>query len=106
MKTKLVLELEQDLIDRAKRYAETSGKSVSQIVAKRDNNTKLTLAQVAIQPDLTKIKRKMLSVLQAAEKDEWVIFPEGTLSGYFPEQDNYFRHLDKAELEQALADIA
>ena len=67
---------------------------------------KLTLAQVIIEPDPTKNKEKMLSVLQAAEKDEWVIFPEGTLSGYFPEQDGYFKDLDKAELEDAVAHIA
>ena len=67
---------------------------------------KLTIAQFAIKPYIGANKDKILSVLHAAERNEWIIFPEGALSGYFPEKDNYFEELDRVELTNAMTEIA
>ena len=67
---------------------------------------KLTISQFAIEPDIGANKNKMLSVLQSAGRNEWIIFPEGALSGYFPDRDGYFEKLDRAELANAMTEIA
>ena len=67
---------------------------------------KLTIAQFTIGPHIGANKGKILSVLQSAGRNEWIIFPEGALSGYFPEKDSYFEELDGAELTNAMAEIA
>jgi len=68
MKTKLVLELEQDLIDRAKRYAETSGKSVSQIVA--DYFAILDSEAAVDKEPLPPITRSLSGILKGEDVDE------------------------------------
>ena len=47
---------------------------------------KIKVAQLAIARDISRNRAKVLEVLEAVEPGEWVVFPEGTLSGYFPGQ--------------------
>ncbi|MCP4609570.1 MAG: carbon-nitrogen hydrolase family protein [Planctomycetes bacterium] len=67
---------------------------------------KLTISQFSIEPDIGANKDKMLSVIQSAGRNEWIIFPEGALSGYFPDKGSYFEELDRAELTNAMTEIA
>ena len=67
---------------------------------------KLTISQFSIGPDIGANKDKILSVLQSAGRNEWIIFPEGALSGYFPDKESYFEELDRAELTNAMTEIA
>ena len=68
MKTKLVLELEQDLVDSAERYAEASGKSVSQIVAGYFAvlDSKATIDEASLPP----ITRSLSGILRGEDVDE------------------------------------
>ena len=74
MQAKLTLELEQTLIERAERYAEASGKSVSQVVA--DYFAQLDEAFGETLPPIT---RSLSGVLAGTEADK----------------TDYYRHLEK-----------
>ena len=46
---------------------------------------KIKIAQLSIGRDIDANKNKILDTLESAQKNEWVIFPEGVLSGYYPD---------------------
>lgn len=66
---------------------------------------KIHLAQLVVENELpvnfTKIKR----VLAGVQAGEWVVFPEASLSGYFPDDPHYTSRLNAAEIEQAIVEI-
>lgn len=66
---------------------------------------KLSLAQLIVTTDITVNTSKILSVLDRADIDEWVVFPEGMISGYYPEDPDYIRHIDKEALFSAISTI-
>lgn len=68
MQAKLTLELEQDLIERAERHAEVSGKSVSQLVA--DYFALLGQEKELGEGALPPITRSLSGILEGAETDE------------------------------------
>ncbi len=68
MQTKLTLELERDLIERAERHAEVSGKSVSQLVA--DCLALLGQEKELGEGALPPITRSLSGILEGAEVDE------------------------------------
>ena len=68
MQTKLTLRLEEKLIERAKRYAEASGKSVSQIVA--DYFAVLDSENSADKTVLLPITRSLSGVLKDKDVNE------------------------------------
>jgi predicted amidohydrolase len=55
---------------------------------------KITLAQLPISEDIKKNQYLMIKTLSSAKKDEWVVFPEGMLSGYFPQEQSFIQSID------------
>ncbi len=66
---------------------------------------KIKLVQMSVQPELATNLAKMMTALDGAQPEEWVVFPEGMLSGYFPEQPGYLDNLDAEAILDAIEDI-
>jgi predicted amidohydrolase len=66
---------------------------------------KTTIAQRQVSDNLGANLAGMLAVLDAAQPQEWVVFPEGMLSGYAPEQADFTQRLDTAMIESGIQEI-
>ena len=66
---------------------------------------RVTIAQLCVERAVARNKEKILAVARAAQPDDWVVFPEGALSGYFPEEDGFLRDLDPEELDEAIREV-
>jgi predicted amidohydrolase len=67
---------------------------------------KITLVQMDVGRDLVGNTNKILSVLQSAQRGEWIAFPEGALTGYFPEEPDFLGRNNQEAVERAIQDIA
>ncbi len=65
----------------------------------------IRLAQLAVGRDLAANLRRVLGVLGDSARDELVVFPEGMLSGYAPDDEHYSARLDAAAIERAIEDV-
>ena len=50
---------------------------------------KIHLAQLVVENDLAVNFAKIRRVMAGVQADEWVVFPEASLSGYFPDDPAY-----------------
>jgi predicted amidohydrolase len=66
---------------------------------------KIRIAQLGVRQEVAANKERMLAVLDSAHRHEWVIFPEGILSGYFPEEDDFVKSLDADAIERGIHEI-
>lgn len=66
---------------------------------------KIKLAQLNVSRDIKENARKVTATLHSANAGEWILFPEGMLTGYFPEDEAYLKELDSAAIEDALAEF-
>ncbi len=66
---------------------------------------KIKIAQLSIGRDIDANKNKILDTLESAQKNEWVIFPEGVLSGYYPDDPDYLNNLNKNSLQTGMKEI-
>lgn len=48
---------------------------------------------------------RMMAALESAMVDEWVVFPEGVLSGYFPDHPDYVARLDAPAIARSIEEI-
>src|SRR5258708_31183689 len=60
---------------------------------------KVRVAQLTVTKDISENLQKILGTLKSSHKGEWVLFPEGVLSGYYPEQAGYLDQLDAQLIE-------
>ncbi|MBL8189244.1 MAG: carbon-nitrogen hydrolase family protein [Acidobacteria bacterium] len=66
---------------------------------------KIKLVQLSVQPEQAANQARMRAALHDAQPDEWIVFPEGMLSGYFPEQPDYLDNLDAEAIRRGIEDI-
>jgi len=66
---------------------------------------KVKIVQLSVKKDISLNKSKIIDALNGAEKDEWVIFPEAMLSGYYPNEANYTSGLDWPDISDSLNEI-
>jgi predicted amidohydrolase len=66
---------------------------------------RITVAQLLVTPDIAKNKEKVLSVLRAAQPNDWVVFPECMLTGYFPEEEWFMKGISFEAVNAALSEI-
>lgn len=67
---------------------------------------KIHVAQLVVGRDLESNLKRMLAVIDAAGPGDWVVFPEGVLSGYFPEDEGFLAGLDPARVEAGVEAVA
>ncbi|MCJ7805651.1 carbon-nitrogen hydrolase family protein [Patescibacteria group bacterium] len=63
---------------------------------------KVRIAQVSVSKDIHTNLDKVISILQNSSSNEWVLFPEGMISGYYPEEETFLSQLNSNAIEQAL----
>jgi predicted amidohydrolase len=66
---------------------------------------KIKIVQLAVQEKLALNQARMRTVLQDAQPGEWIVFPEGVLSGYFPGKADYLSSLDTQAIAQGVEEI-
>lgn len=66
---------------------------------------KVTIAQLAVSNDVNINLEKVLGVLRDSTSGEWVLFPEGMISGYYPEEDTYLSQINEDEISKAVTRI-
>ena len=66
---------------------------------------RITLAQIRVSRTVADNKANIINVLNRTEPNEWIIFPEGALSGYFPGENSFLRDINGAEIDGALGEI-
>lgn len=66
---------------------------------------KIRIAQLPVTKSIQGNVKKVLSVLDNSNSGEWVLFPEGIISGYYPEEDTFISNLDQNEIEDAITKI-
>lgn len=66
---------------------------------------KISIVQLGVQEDMAANQVRMMDALDTAQVDEWVVFPEGVLSGYFPDRADYLARLDAPAIGRAIEDI-
>lgn len=65
----------------------------------------ILLAQLKVSKDINENKKKVLDVINTAKEKQWVIFPEGMLSGYYPEESTFISSMDFIALEKIIEEI-
>ena len=66
----------------------------------------IRIAQLAVTRDVAANLARVLAVLEGARPGELVVFPEGMLSGYAPEDDGYAASLDERTIEEGIAETS
>ena len=66
---------------------------------------KINIVQLIVGRDIAANQARMREALESARPGDWVVFPEGVLSGYFPDDDPFMRGLDAERIEIAIRDI-
>lgn len=66
---------------------------------------KIRIAQLIVSKDLQHNLEKITSVLESSIPNEWVLFPEGMISGYYPEEENFLEQLDINTIQKHITQI-
>lgn len=65
----------------------------------------IKIAQLNIDRSLSVNKNKIINILQQAKKNDWILFPECALTGYFPEEKQFIQAFDSQKVTQAIDEI-
>lgn len=63
---------------------------------------KIAIAQTHVERDITSNTENMLNMLTTCEPCDILVFPEGMLSGYFPEDDDFLANLSPEFLDEQI----
>ena len=66
---------------------------------------KIKMVQLGVLEEMAANQTRMRAALDTAQPDEWVVFPEGVLSGYFPDRADYPARLDAPAIARAVDEI-
>ncbi len=66
---------------------------------------KIRIVQLGVLEEMSANQGRMMAALDTAQADEWLVFPEGVLSGYFPDRADYLARLDAPAIERAIENI-
>ncbi len=66
---------------------------------------KIKIVQLIVGKDILSNKEKIIKELRNAEKDEWIVFPEAILSGYYPHETTYTKQLNWKLISGSLKEI-
>lgn len=66
---------------------------------------KIKIAQLVVQNDIELNRKKIIQEISKCKKDEWIVFPEAILSGYYPHEEVYTRGLKWELIQHYLIEI-
>lgn len=64
---------------------------------------RVRVAQLVVGTKIEENQNKLLGIIDSSKQDEWVIFPECFLSGYYPEDESFLKKLDSDEINSAIS---
>lgn len=70
-----------------------------------ESQMRISIAQLAVTLDPADNLSRMLAVLDEARPGEWVAFPEGMLSGYAPDLDDFAARLDPTAIASGIEEL-
>jgi predicted amidohydrolase len=65
----------------------------------------IRIAQFRVGRDIRQNKQAILEALETVESGEWIVFPEGAVTGYFPEADDYLEGIASDDVDAAIEEI-
>ncbi len=66
---------------------------------------KIKIAQLIVRKDIESNKENILNEIAKVETDEWIVFPEAILSGYYPAEEIYTKGLNWKLIQNYLDEI-
>ncbi len=66
---------------------------------------RIKLAQLSISSHISENKNKIIDVINNTSKNTVIIFPEGMLTGYYPDTKNFLQHIDRKMLAPSIEEI-
>ena len=66
---------------------------------------KIHLAQLIVDRDLARNYENIMRVLTDVQSGDWVVFPEASLTGYFPEDTDFVARMNPDEIDGAIDSI-
>ena len=63
---------------------------------------RVVIAQIRVEREVARNSETICSFLRRAVPGEWVVFPEGALTGYFPDEADYLANMGRGDVEAAL----
>jgi len=63
---------------------------------------RIVIAQMRVERELARNSETICSLLRRARPRDWVVFPEGALTGYFPDDTDYLAATAPSDVEGAL----
>ncbi len=66
---------------------------------------KVRIAQLVVSKDIIFNVGEVISTLQESTPSEWILFPEGMISGYYPEESTFLSQLGPNIIEQSINNI-
>jgi predicted amidohydrolase len=66
---------------------------------------RIVIAQIPVEREVARNVETIHSHLRRARPGDWIVFPEGALSGYFPDEEDYLANIGPADLERALEQL-
>ncbi len=67
---------------------------------------KVRIAQLPVLKNMELNLANILRVIHNANQGEWILFPEGIVSGYYPEEDDFISKLNENEIEKNIKTIS
>lgn len=61
---------------------------------------KVRIIQQVVERDIPTNLEKIFSAIKDSQHGDWVLFPEGSISGYYPEDDSYLQRLDGEAVQE------
>ena len=65
----------------------------------------IRLAQLLVSKNIDENREKIFNTVSTSERNDFVIFPEGMLSGYYPEEPEFLQSLDKEKINMSVKEI-
>lgn len=66
---------------------------------------KVRIVQLVVSEDIVSNRKKVLNELVKCSENEWIVFPEAMLSGYYPDKEAYTSELDANLIRRYLEEI-
>ena len=66
---------------------------------------KIRIAQLIVDTNIDSNRDKILKEISQTKEDEWIVFPEAILSGYYPSEKEYTKKLDRDKIRTYLNEI-
>jgi predicted amidohydrolase len=79
--------------------------NASSVAIQLTSSMRIVIAQMRVERELARNRETICSHLESAQPQDWVVFPEGALTGYFPDEADYLATMGHPDIEDALEEL-